>query len=458
MSIRRSIIVLMIAALAVPAVFFSAQLRQTNADTTVGASELQQYTVERGDIELTVSALGVVEADQTAALSFALPGRVTAFEVEVGDVVVQGDVLARQDATHLEIALEQAQLALQLAELQKADLLAGPTDGEIAIAEANVESAHGAVASIANAVSNDQLRAAELTYEQAQQALADAQQARAFGNGTEEQVSLLDARVGEATFNAEIARLNLEALRSGSQPQIGAAAARVEQAERELERLLAGPTDAQIQQADAAISRAQIAVEQAQAALDRTLITSPFDGVVSAINLEEGALALPGVPVIELLDPAPLRMTAQIDELDVRQLARDQAARVRVDALPDLELTAVLEDIALIPNDDGGIVSYDVGLRLTEDDPRVRVGMTAEAAFIVEEQQRVLFVPNQFIRLDRLTGEAFVNLLQADGTYREIEITLGLQGETNSEVVDGVREGDVIVIDLSGDALPFFGG
>ena len=154
---------------------------------------------------------------------------------------------------------DQAQLTLQIAQLQKDKLLAGPDESQIAIAQANVNSARGAVSSIQNAVSPDDLHAAELDYDQAQQALESAQHDRAFSGGTQEEVDLLDARVGEASFNAEIARLNLESLQNGNPAQLNAAYARVTQAQAELDRLRAGASDDDISRADAAIAQAQIA-------------------------------------------------------------------------------------------------------------------------------------------------------------------------------------------------------
>jgi HlyD family secretion protein/macrolide-specific efflux system membrane fusion protein len=84
--------------------------------------------------------------------------------------------------------------------------------------------------------------------------------------------------------------------------------------------------------------------------------------------------------------------------------------------------------------------------------------MTAEAAVIVDERQSVVMVPNQFIRLDRETGRAYVNLMGEDSSLEEIAIELGLQGQDSSEVVAGLNSGDVIALDLSADRISFFGG
>ncbi len=460
MRVRRSIIVLFLLMLLIPVIAFGVRAnRQADQETTV--TELQTTVVQRGIVEVTVTALGTIEADQSASLSFTTPGRVQDVYFQVGDYVLAGDVLARQIDETQRIAVEQAQLAVDLAVIQRDRLLEGPDAGQIQIAEANVEAAEAAVAAVANAVTPEDIRAAELAYQAAQQAVADAVQARATASGGQSDAAyaLLDARVGEASFNAEIARMQLESLRTGTTGQLGAAYARLEQAQLELERLQAGATQVEIDRAEAQIAQAQLNLEQAQQALDRMQITAPFDGFISAQTIEVGAIAAPGLPALTINDIDPLRLIVQVDEIDIRQVREGMTARVSLDALPGVDFPAVLEQIALISSSDAGIVSYDVRVLLEQaDDPRVRAGMTAEAAVVVDRRENVLIVPNLYIRLDRTNNLAFVSVVNAAGQLEEVEVTLGLQGEEVSEITGGVPEGAVVGVDLAGDSLSIFGG
>jgi HlyD family secretion protein len=459
MSVRRSLFVLLILMVALPVGVF--YLRANPPAPAEIVRQYQEIAVVRGDLDVSVTAIGRIEPDQTARVSFIGGGRVRSVPFAVGDVVLVGDVLAEVENEPQQIAYTQAELAVELAEMQKAQLLAGADEGQIRIAQANIDAAQAAAASIAGIVSADEIRALELQVAQADAAVTAAQQARTTAPGDQPQAAydLLDARIGQASFNAQIARLQLEQARTGaSAGQRNAANARVAQAQAELDRLLAGVTPAEIERADALIEQQRISLQQAQTALDRTRITAPFDGVIAAINVSEGGLALPGVPAVELLDLDPLRLTIQVDEIDIRQISEGMPARVRVDALPNVEISATLERIALIGTNAAGIVSYDVLVRLDGGDPRVRIGMTAEASVVVESRRNVLVAPNAYIRLDRDTGGAFVNVVNADGTLSEVEVTLGLQGQDRSEIVSGVSEETLIAIDLSGDDIPLFGG
>lgn len=458
MSIRRSIIVLSIVTLMLPAMFFAVRAnRSQRAESPT--ENLQLYTVVRGDLETTVSAIGQIEPDQATDLSFRATGRLAELNVGLGDAVTQGQVLASLDSAMQQLAVERAQLALDLAQLQKDQLLAGPDAAQIAAAEANITSAQGAANAASGAVSDADIQAAQLAYDAAVQALTDAQTARSTAPGGQPQASydLLDARIGEASFNAEIARLQLEQLQSGNSSQLGAAYAQVDQAQAALDQLLAGPTDAQIAQADAQIAQAQVTLERAQRQLEQMQLVASFDGTVTAVNAELGAITAPGIPAITLTDMEPFHLSVQVDEIDIGEVTENMPARIQVDALPDLELTGILDRIALVPTNNNGIVNYDAVVQITDSDSRVRTGMTAEAAFVTGLANDILLVPNQYIRLDRTGQRAFVNLVLADGTLHETEVQLGMQGRDASEITAGLREGDVIAVDLSGDSLSMFG-
>jgi RND family efflux transporter MFP subunit len=298
---------------------------------------------------------------------------------------------------------------------------------------------------------------------EAQQALdlkAQAEKARtnADGGQVDQAYQLLDAQVGAASFNAEIARLQLESLKSGNRGGLNAAYARIVQAQRELDRVKAGPTQAQIDQANIAVQQAQLQVNQAAKALADMSLTAASDGIVSAVNVQVGSVVSPTLPAVQITDISPLHVVVQVDEVDIHKIREGSPTKVKVDALPGVELPATIKTIALVGTNDNGIINYDVHVRLDANDPRVRAGMTAEASVVVEQKSNVLSVPNEYIRLDRQRDKAYVNVVDKNGHLEETEVTLGLQGDDTSEVIGGIREGDILAISLGGDRLAIFGG
>lgn len=448
MSVRRSLIVLALLMISAPVLAFSMSARRAEREAEEASSQtFTTYQVGQGRVESVVTAIGTIEADQVVNLGFLTAGRVNELFVEQGQFVFAGEPLVKLNDENQRIAYDQAVLGLERAQLELDDLLTPVSEDDIRIAQANVDSAWGAFLSAQGAVSDADIRAAELSYEQALAAQEYAESfPGAFGGN-----NLQNAQAGAASFNVEIARLQLEQLREGAGPQANAAYARVVQAQRELDRVKAGPPTAQIDSAALSIRQADAALRRAETALNRTVLTAPFDGLVSALSTEVGTLIAPGFTVVELTDVAPLRLTVQVDEIDIRLIQPGMPVRIALDALPGLLIPARVEQVGVFGNNVEGVVSYDVELTLDESSQGARVGMTAEASIIVEARDDVLSIPNRYIRLDRRTEQAFVQFpaLDADGnpTLQEVEVTLGLQGQDNSEIVAGLAVNDIIAVD-----------
>lgn len=457
MSVRRSLIVLSLLMFVIPGVVFwryNSQL--TSQRNELDTSQLETYTVSRGQVEQIVSAIGTIAADQTVNLSFLTAGRVAEVYVKPGDYMFAGEPLMRLENDTQRIAYEQAQLAVDKAQLQLDEITAPVSETDLQLAQANIDSAWGSYLSASSAVTPDDLRAAELAYEQALNTYNDLKAARdqapgGYGSPT---YNVLDAQTGAASFNAEIARLRMESLKTGNQPASNATYARVILAQRQYDQVAAGPTAFQIDSAALGVRRAESQLKRAEIAYNRTTLVAPFDGLVSLVNVEVGTLVAPGLQVITMTDLAPLRLTVQVDEVDIRFVQPGLAAMVELDALPGVSIPAQIERVAFLGSNANGIVTYDVDFTIETTDPRVRVGMTAEANIIVQQQQNVLIVPNIYIRLAE--DKAFINLLR-DGKMTEIEVALGLQGQDTSEVIAGLSEGDVIAIDPNGAGFSLFG-
>lgn len=459
MSVRRTLIFLTFLVLLLPVCAFgvnAAQLMRARQPD----QNLHFYTAAQGDVALFVTGIGKIDAEFVTDLSFKQVARVAEVMVQPGDTVRAGDVLAVLVHDNEQMNYDRAVLNLQLAQLQKQDVIKPVDQSAIEVAEANLKSAQGAYLGIQNAVSPSDLQAAQLRYQQALDLKTQAEKARTTANGgqVDQAYQLLDAQVGAASFNAEIARLQLELLKSGNHGALNAAAGRIVQAQRELDRVKAGPTQAQIDQANIAVQQAQLQVNQAAKILADMSLTAPSEGIVSAVNVQVGSVVSPSLPAIEITNVSPLHVVVQVDEVDIHKVREGSPAKVKVDALPGIELPAAIESIALVGTNDNGIINYDVQVRLDANDPRVRSGMTAEASVVVEQKNNVLSVPNEYIRLDRQHDTAYVNLVDKNGHLQETEVTLGLQGDDSSEVVGGIQKGDVLAVSLGGDKLAIFGG
>jgi HlyD family secretion protein len=458
---RRTILYIILGVVLVAVIVTVIVWRAQQAQATAG--ETRSAVVERGTLLVAVSASGSIEPQSSVGLTFESPGQVTDVPVKVGNHVEAGDVLAQLDTRQLELQVHQAQATLAAAKAQLAQLKAGPQPEEVAAAEADLRAAQ---AQVSNAAANlDQLRsgpteaqiaAAETQVAQAELqhkvALLEYDRVRAI-EAKEETIEQAAYDLYTAEKSLAAAQAALEDARAGTdaddlraaQANVDSAVAQQDAAQARLDLLLAGPSDEQVADAEAQVERAQAALEQAELGLERATLHAPFDGVVARVNVSAGEMAPVGLPAVTLLAPSGLQAAIGVDELDVGRLALGQAAQVTLDALPDVTLHGTVKSIAPAATiDQGGVTYYDVIVILEPTDAPVRADMTANVTIVVEELTDVLTIPLWVVRVDRITGQTYVNQ-RIGGELERVDVALGVRYEGTAQVLDGLAEGDEVI-------------
>jgi len=103
---------------------------------------------------------------------------------------------------------------------------------------------------------------------------------------------------------------------------------------------LAQTTQVSCKQTHAEIDRARSAIHEAKAELAKTVLTAPFDGVIAELDVEVGEWttpsppALPVPPILDLIDPSSLYISAPMDEVDSSKIHTGQPVRVTLDPFP----------------------------------------------------------------------------------------------------------------------------
>ena len=346
------------------------------------------------DFAPVVSVSGEVVPAVWATVSAQQGGTVVAVPVEAGSVVATGDVLVQLDTTDADLAVRQAEAALEAAQAQLALLEAGPRAEDVAVAEAQVAAAQAAVGQAqarrdqaAGGVTEADIAAAEadvVSAELARKAAEDQyDQIKGVIHGWMEEEAILQLRAAEEALKAAQARL--ARLKAGpyhevqvAQAGIAAAEAQYAIAQAQLRQLQAGATKEEIAAAQAAVAQAEAALEAAQVARRRCEIRAPFAGTVGAVHVRLGESVAPGQPVVTMGDLNTLRVeTTDLDEIDVPQVAIGQQVTVTFDGIPDRTFTGRVTRISPMAAPGGGGVSYTAIIELDDLDPRIRWGMTA---------------------------------------------------------------------------------
>ncbi len=348
--------------------------------------------VRRGRITASVEASGKVRASREAWLSLRSGGIVTEVLVKPGQQVGRGDVLVRTDSTEAEGQVRQAELNLQVRQIQCDDLKAAPSASQIEIARADLRRAAAVV--------------------QAAQSAYDKVAAQGKGKGSSEAAAL------------ESAKLDYE------------------RAQASFEQAVSGPTASQIQVAEKNLEMAQLDLEAAKTRLEAATVTAPFAGTVLQVNVREGETAY-GAQVVRLADLAALEVVAQVDELDIGELEVGQEAEIRLDAFPGQVLAGRVARITPGATPQRGTVGYEAVISCTPGNVAVLPDMTTNLRITTLTHDDTLLVPNRAV--ESRGRNKYVRVVES-GRTSDVRVTTGLSDADNTEVLEGLREGQQVVV------------
>lgn len=315
----------------------------------------------------SVRASGEIVPARSAEMAFPTAGRVLTMTVDTGDRVEAGALLATLDDTVAVAAVAQAEAAVQQAQAQLEELRAGPRGQEVAAAQARLDAVQARLSQLTQAARPEDVAAA-----QASLAAAQAHFDALYGEPSAAVIA--DARAEVQQAQAALDRL----LNPATMGQIAEAEAQVRSAQAELELLQAGARPETLAVAQAAVTEAEAALQSAQAELAATGLHAPFAGTITALDVSQGEMVLPGQVVLVLADLDSLRVeTTDLSERDVARVELGQPATVLVEPL-QAEVPGKVARIAPQANVIGGDVVYTVVVILDTHPQGLRWGMSAD--------------------------------------------------------------------------------
>ena len=299
---------------------------------------------------------------------------------------------------------------------------------------------------------------------QAQIKSAQADKADVDTGGTREEILTLDAQLIKARSAREAAQRNLDALRR-LQQQGAASAGEVKQAEDALQRAQADTTLLEQKKKDrysqpelakvvAQGAEAQAAYQAAEDALAKSSVHAPFDGIVYALPIKQGAYVQVGDLLLQVGNLSQMLVRAFVDEPDIGRLAAGQKIEVTWDALPGRiwngSVSTVPSTVKLRGSRNVGEVTCMVDNRDLRLLPSVNVGVTVVTA----EHSGVLTLLREAVRMD--DAKPYVYSV-VDGELKRREVEVSLQNLTRVEITAGLPESSVVVLS-SADTKPLVDG
>ena len=260
---------------------------------------------------------------------------------------------------------------------------------------------------------------------------------------------------------------------------------------------------ANLDEADASVKIKQASLNNADVNLRYCKILSPVDGVVilRAVELGQTVASSFNTPTLFQIanDLTKMQIDANVAEADVGEVTEGQTVTFHVDAYPYRTFQGAVTQVRNSPVTLNNVVTYDTVIGVTNSDYKLKPGMTATVFITVAQRTNTLNVPNAALRFRPLdvTGDATNSAatnstatnyargdrphshmsdnqsnrnirtiyLLKDGQLAPVQVKTGISDGLITEIVDGIKEGDVLVTGMNWDASssagsssPFGGG
>ena len=306
--------------------YFTSKVNQTMSDLAVATE-----TVQRGTFSNEISGSGALEPYSSIVVTPEVDGIIDTVNVSEGSTVSTGTVLFTITNSELDTAVTRASQSVKEAE------------NSVKQAELNLEAAY-----------------------------------LAYDTGLRNQQSVDTAEVERAQNYANAIAAGEDASRyapTGTTSAFDEAAA-----------------SQQIESAKLGVSSAKLGLESARQNYDSAVliaqkrtVTSPMAGSVIALGVKSGvsltSITTSGKVPCQIADLSKMKMTMQINEIDITNVVVGQSAKVKFSAIPNLELDAVVTSIATTSTSSttsqlsgGGVVTYAVELLIDKPDARLKPG------------------------------------------------------------------------------------
>lgn len=483
---------------------------------SVNANQEETTKPAEGLLVQSVKVTGPVTPTKEAMLSFEKTGTVTAVNVEVGNKVYAGQVLATlsNDDVYASLLQAKAQLANQEAILEQ--LQSGARPEELAIKLQAVDNAKSSV-DVTYSTIPDSIRDADAkvsdsiktklstlftldggTYKLSifgcdqqfsglvetkrglfEKTLTDFQKTTGAISSLSDR-AVLDAGLDSAYITSREATLLLDDLSlllsancfstassidtyrtivSTARTTVGTVFADINakrtalttakntlsSATKDLELTKAGTDKAKVRAQVALVAQAEAQVASAQANVSKNILSAPFNGVITKVDITKGEIAGAGKSAVTIISSSAFQVEAKIPEIDITKVVVGNPVKVTLDAYGDaVPFEAVISRVDPSATMEGNVPVYRAIVSFKEVDSRVKSGMTANVSIVTASKEKALSLPIRFVSVNS-DGSGVVQVL-AGKEKKPTRVELGIRGDDGTiEIISGILPTDTVV-------------
>ena len=411
------------------------------------ANEPVTATVEKKDLQQSVSVTGTLTANETKVVTSTIGGtgitgiKVKKVNFKEGDYVEAGTVVVEFDGDDFD---------RKLAEVNAQNNIDNLTSTQsIDDLQRKIEDTQKDIEKLQEDITKDQewLDKNEKYYQDIKDAFENGQKDPYSGETEryQQQSAIVQARYG---FGID----EYEAKRDG----VKDAQKKIEGLQKDILSYQQSIEIAQLKDNYAKVYSQVDAKDDIYESKEKTHVSAPISGYIIKMNVEEGNNYTQGNQVFTIADTSGFVVEATVNEYDIANIKTELPALVKFEATGDEEFKADVTYVSIASEStisssasseaaatatSGSTAKYKVKIKLQDADERLRVGMTAKASVILDSVSNVLCVPYDCVQ-QREDGSSFVAEILEDGTKKEIDVTPGLESDYYVEVSGkGLKEG-----------------
>ncbi len=258
------------------------------------------------------------------------------------------------------------------------------------------------------------------------------------------------ASVNSAVSSLNLAEQSLSAIQAAADTKINIAENAVRSAEGSLKQAQdqlalkkAGPRPVDVLLYRAQVQEAQASIELIQGQIGDSILVAPQDGIITEINGEVGEVALSTAVFLSIIATDNFEIKSNISEVDIAKVKISDEVEITFDAFgTDKIFKGEITEIDPAQTEISGVIYYKITATFIGNAEVVKPGMTANLDIMTAKRDNTLMIP--FQALKEKDGQKYTQVLE-NGIARDVFVEVGLRGDINLEITNGLTEGQKVV-------------
>ena len=432
---------------------------------------VETMPVSLGNIENVLSVSGTVESADTKTYFSDVTAPIEKINVKVGDKVSSGDVIYTYDQEALELSEKTAELAITQAKGSYSTTAAGTIDAQYAqgmtlqqvndrldAITAEVDALNNKITEKTNRMNQTLTDLQKTAYDINQNGISDSSEGY-FESGSTSYIYRNETdtkKDGEYTEPSESDRqMSLAVQQSildvqyalSNDPEIQGWKNQITALQEEQAHLQSAKS-AKI--SGGSVSAAKASMESTELTQEDTIekiqeakdgIKSDFNGVVTAINVVEGATVAAGAQTVTVANLDDVQVTVQISKSDLPKIAIGQDVDITINDKPYTGKVTKISGSAT--KNTNGVAVVDTIIEVTNPDTDIILGVEASNKIHAEKAENTVVLPYEYVQTDS-QGD-YVYVLE-DGVVTRRDVTIGISSSTEAQITEGLSEGEEVII------------